>query len=63
MTIEDALKKTFDIRISHDDKWLVWDDEEKFYVIYQYKQRSRKTQVLFMVSDFEMALAELIKKE
>ena len=60
MNILSALMKIDGIRISYEDKWLVWDNE---WVVYQRKYRKNKTVVLCKTQIQDEAIKALCNED
>jgi len=60
MDIITFLKETTGVRVSYEDKWLVWD--EGWWVVYQRRCYAKKTQVLCMSENQEEAVRILLEE-
>lgn len=60
MDIIFALKRTDGIRVSYEDKWLVWD--EGYWIVYQRKYCAKKTQLLCRSESQEEAVKVLLEE-
>lgn len=64
MNIIEALQVEFgSVRLSVGDKWLVWNDVQRLWFVYQRKYRAKRTVVLIDTESEEEAVAVLMKGE
>ena len=62
-TIKQALMgKTHDIRVTCVYRWLVWDDDNGEWVIYEKKPYTKHTVVVIRTDNEAVAVAELINE-
>jgi len=60
MNIISFLKQVDGVRISYEDKWLVWD--EGYWIVYQRKYHAKKTQTLCRSEIQEEAVKILLRR-
>lgn len=58
--IADILKLS-DARIASGDCWMIYDEHQKTFVIFQRKHRKRNSNIVFESADEELAAKEFIK--
>ena len=63
MNTLDALKDMFGLRITHEDRWMIWDMAEEAWIVYQRKHRAKNTKVLIQTEDEEKAVKILLGKD
>ena len=61
MNIVGALKRVKDMRVSCDDRWLVWNISE--WVVYQRKYHAKKTQIIYHSKNQRRAIKALVEGE
>lgn len=59
MNIYDLMKQD-GVRISKDDRWMVWDGE---WIVYERKYRAKMTRVLFRGNSEEVAVRAMLEEE
>lgn len=60
ITIVDYLQnENYDLRVINDDKWLVYDTDDKKFVVYQHKKYAKSTTQLIRTDDEEQAVNKL----
>ena len=62
MTIIEALQKNDSLRIINGDKWLVYNQHNKIWVVYEKKRRAHHTQELVSTLIEEDAVRILLAK-
>ena len=60
MTIVECLKKEIGVRLSISNKWLVWNEILKAWMVYQ--ESPRKTIIVCTTDDEETAVSALVKE-
>lgn len=62
MTIIEALKGTmYDyVRVTYDNRWLVWDSIYNGWVVYEHKYRAKKATEILYTQDEAEAVATLL---
>lgn len=63
MRIKEALKKKLIDRVSHNDRWLYWDDVDNEWVVNERKYRQKFTRPIIRTEDEEKAVNCLIESE
>jgi len=58
-----ALQEDSTLRLSTGSRWMVWDEDDLEWVVYERKLYDRKTKVLVRTSSTSKALENLIGKE
>jgi hypothetical protein len=63
MTIVEAMKSdVVDLRISHHDRWLVWNTTDKLWYVYEHKPYQKRTKVIIYTASEELAVASLLQE-
>lgn len=63
MNIIEALKTELDVRVSHEDRWMVWDSVLNLWVVYQHRRYAKNTVELIHTKSEHEAVKILIKGE
>lgn len=61
MTISEGMKKYDGLRITHDNKWMVWDNVRGTWIIYIRKHYAKKTLELYDTHSEKLAMEILLK--
>lgn len=60
MDIISFLKETDGVRVSYEDKWLIWDGG--YWIVYQRKYHAKKSRVLCMSKSQEEAVKVFLEE-